>query len=98
MIDTDEDGYRGKYRLKFKVLVDIRTDEKAVYFSTKRFTQTKRPPRGTEVLKPWFVGIGIGEPTAIKEEYSKVFKSFNPRKKLALLVEKATSLGWDAYM
>jgi len=98
MWDTDSDGDRRKYLLKYTVSVDIRSDEKAVYLKSKKFARTKRPPRGTEVLQPWFIGIGIGDPETIKEEYSKTFKSFRPKKKLQLLVEKANSLGWDAYL
>jgi len=98
MWDTDSDNNRKRYLLKFTVRVDIRSDEKAVYFKTKRFARTKRPPRGTEVLQPWFIGIGIGDPETIREEYAKVFKVFRPKKKLQMLVEKATSMGWDAYL
>ncbi len=98
MWDTDNEGDRRRYLLKFTINVDIRPDENAVYLKTKRFSRTKRPPRGTEILDPWFIGIGIGDPAAIEEEYSKVFKAFRPKKKLQLLVDKATSLGWDAYL
>jgi len=97
-IDTDSEGDRRKYLVKFTVNVDIRLDEKAVYLKTKQFMRTKRPPRGSEVMNPWFVGIGIGDPAVIEEEYSKVFKVFRPKKKLQMLVEKANSLGWDAYL
>jgi len=96
--ETDSEGDRRKHLIKFTVNVDIRTDEKAVYLKSNCVMRTRRPPRGTEVLNPWFVGVGIGDPATIEEEYSKVFKSFQPKKKLRMLVEKANSMGWDAYL
>ena len=97
-IDSDSEGDRRRYLVTYTVNVDIRLDEKAVYLKTKQFMRTKRPPRGTEVLDPWFLGVGIGDADTIREEYSKLFKVFQPKKKLRLLVEKANSLGWDAYL
>jgi len=98
MVDTDSDGDRRKYLMKFTISVDIRSDEKAVYLKQKKFAKSNLPPRFTEVLDPWFIGIGIGDPATIEEEFSKAFKVFRPKKKLELLVEKANSLGWDAYL
>ena len=97
-IDTDSEGDRGKYLVQFTVSADIRPDEKAVYLKTKSVMRSKRPPKGTEVLDPWFIGVGIGDPATIAEEYSKFFKSFQPKKNLRMLVEKANSMGWDAYL
>lgn len=97
-IDSDSEGDRRKYLVNYTINVDIRQDEKAVYLKTKQFMRTKRPPRGTEVMDPWFLGVGIGDADTIREEHSKVFKVFQPKKKLRLLVEKANSLGWDAYL
>jgi hypothetical protein len=97
-IDTDSDGDRRKHLITYTINVDIRPEEKAVYIKTKSVMRTKRPPRDTEVLDPWFIGVGIGDPTTILEEYSKFVKVFQPKKKLRMLVEKANSLGWDAYL
>lgn len=96
--ETDEDNFNQHYWMTYTVFVDIRPDEKAVHLKAKRFARSKRPPKGTKVLDPWFIGIGIGDAVTIKEEYSKLFKSFNSKKKLELLAEKANSMGWDAYI
>ena len=98
MADRDDEGIRRKYLMTFTVNVDIRGEEKAVYLKTRRFTRPKRVPKGTEVLDPWFVGIGIGDVDTIMEEFGGNFKVFRTKKKLEVIAEKATSLGWDAYL
>lgn len=98
MRDRDDEGMQRDYLLTFTVFVDIREDEKAVYFKSRRFSRTKRVPMGTERLDPWYSGIGIGDLETVKTEFAKNFTSFAPRKKLKFLVEKTNALGWDAYI
>ena len=98
IVDRDSDGMRRKYLLKHSILVDIRPEEKAVYFKHKRFARTKRPPKGEHVFEPWYTGIGIGSVDEIREKNAKKFKTWSSKKALEPLVEKAVNLGWDAYL
>jgi len=98
MRDRDNEGMKRDYLMTFTVNVDIRPDEKAVYFKSKRFARTKRLPIGTERFDPWFTGIGIGKLDVVKTEFNGNVKVFRPKKKLEQLVEQATSMGWDAYL
>jgi len=98
MIDRDSEGMRGKYLLKHSILVDIREDEKAVYFKHKHFARTKRPPKGEPVYEPWYTAIGIGTIDEIQAKNAKKVKTWSSKKVLEPLVEKAVKLGWDAYL
>ena len=98
MRDRDDEGMRRNYLLKYSVFVDIRDDEKAVYFKNRRFTRTKRVPKGEKLFDPWYTGIGIGDLETVRTEYEGKFTSFAGRKKLKFLVEKTNQMGWDAYI
>ena len=98
MRERDEDGHWNNYLLKYSVFVDIRSDEKAVYFKNNRFARTKRVPKGTKRFDPWYTGISIGDLETVRTEYDGNFTSFAGRKKLKFLVEKTNQMGWDAYI
>ena len=98
MRDLDSEGYKSNYLLTHTVLVDIRPDEKAVYFKSKHFARTKRIPKGETIYEPWFAQVGIGKLDDLKVEASKKVKKFSSKKRLEPIAEKIASMGWDAYI
>jgi len=96
--DSDSEGMKSNYFMKYTVLVDIRPEEHAVYFKGKRFARTKRVPKEETVYDPWFTEIRVGKLEDLKVEKSSSFKVFSAKKILKKLVEQTTGMGWDAYL
>lgn len=97
MRDQNDEGMWLNYLTKFKVLVDIRPDEKAVYFKTRQTSRTKRIPKDTKVFQPWYTAIGIGDLETVRTEFGGNVTSFASHKKMKFLADKAAEMGWDGF-
>lgn len=95
--DNDTEGNRQRVLVKHTVFVDIRSQENAVFFKTRHFTRTKKPPKGEEIYQNWQSQVQIGKLETLKQEKSSRFVFYNANKVLEPLIEEVTRNGWDAY-